>query len=77
MCSDPLDPGGEVRGCSVGGTFSMSDILPLRVASALNVHRGFLEQKTCIFKRVYFGCGGISWGGGRFFSSNAHRLLQV
>ena len=45
MCSDPLDPGGEVRGCSVGCTLCMSDISPLRVAAALNVHRGFPELK--------------------------------
>ena len=29
MCSDPLDPGGEVRGCSAGCTLGMSDISPL------------------------------------------------
>ena len=25
MCSDTLDPGGEVRGCSMGCTIAMSD----------------------------------------------------
>ena len=29
MCSDPLDPGGEVHGCSVGCTLGSSDVLPL------------------------------------------------
>ena len=29
MCSDSLDPGGEVRGCSVCCTLGMSDILTL------------------------------------------------
>ena len=32
MCSGPLDPGGEVRGCSVGCTIGMSDIAPFRAA---------------------------------------------
>ena len=60
MCSDPLDPGGEVRGCSVGCTFGMSDRSPFRVAAALHVHREFPELKPCIFNRVCFGCGGVS-----------------
>ena len=58
MCSDPLDPGGEVCGCSVGCTLGMSDISPLRVYAAWNVHREFPELKKWIFKRVCFGCGG-------------------
>ena len=28
MCSDPVDHGGEVRGCSVGCTIAMSDVSP-------------------------------------------------
>ena len=60
MCSDPLDPGGEVRGCSVGCTLVMSDALPFRAAAALDVHTVFPELKNCIFKRVCFGCGEIS-----------------
>ena len=64
MCSDPLDPGREVRGCSAGCTLGMSDISPFRVAAALDVHREFPELKQCTFKQVCFGCGGISW----FFS---------
>ena len=59
MCSDPLDPGGAVDGCSVGCTLSMSDILALRVAAALNLHMGFLELKKCIFKRVFLGAAGF------------------
>ena len=29
MCSDPVDPGGEVRGCSLGCTIAMSNVSPL------------------------------------------------
>ena len=67
MCSDPLDPGEEVRGCSVGCTLGMSDISPFRVTAALNVHREFPEIKSCIFKRVCFGCGGIPFFLSLFF----------
>ena len=59
MCSDPLDPGGEVRGSSVGCTIGMSDILAIRVAAALDLHRGLLELKICILRQVCFACGGI------------------
>ena len=59
MCSDPYDLGGEVRGCPVGCTLVISDMLALRVAAAWNLHRWFLELKKWIFKRVCFGCGGI------------------
>ena len=60
MCSDPLDSGGEVRGCSVGCTLGMLDVLPFRGAAALDVQKEFPELKNCIIKRVCFGCGGIS-----------------
>ena len=76
MCSDPRDPGGEVRGCSVGCTIGMSDIAPFRAAAALNVHRRFPELIDWISKRVCFGCGGISLFV-RLFFVNAHGLLQV
>ena len=62
MCSDPLDPGREVRGCSAGCTLGMSDISPFRVAAALNVHRqGVSKTKKCIFKRVCIACSLISF----------------
>ena len=60
MRSGALDPGGEVRGCSVGSTLGMSEISPFRVAAALDVHREFPELEKCTFKRVCFGYGGIS-----------------
>ena len=54
MCSDPLDPGEEVRGCSVGCTLGMSDTSPFRVTAALNVHREFPELKKCILNETVF-----------------------
>ena len=72
MCSDPLDPGGDVRDCSVGCTLGMSDISPFRAAAALNVHREFPELKKCIFKRVCSGYGRISGFAFVVFYSNAH-----
>ena len=63
MCSDPLDPGGEVPGCSVGCTLDMSHISPFRVAAALNVHtlREFSELKTafssgCVLGAAFLCC---------------------
>ena len=38
MCSEPLDLGGEVRGCSVGCTLDMSDVSPFRAATAFDAH---------------------------------------
>ena len=46
MCFDPLDPGGEVRGCSVGDTLDMSNTSPFRVAAALHVYREFTVLKN-------------------------------
>ena len=59
MCSDPLDPGGEVRGCSLGCTFGVSDIPPL-VFIAAGRSIGVSELKRNILGRVCFGCGEIS-----------------
>ena len=38
MCSEPLDLGGEVRGCSVGCTLGMSDVSTFHAATAFDVH---------------------------------------
>ena len=43
MFSAPLDPGREVRGCSVSCALGMSYISPFRVAAALNDHMKFPE----------------------------------
>ena len=60
MCSDPLDPGGEVRGCSVGGTIAMSGILPLVfIAAGRTIDREFTELKKCILMGGCCGCGEI------------------
>ena len=54
MCSDPLDPGGEVRGCSAGWTLGMSDVLPFGAAAAFDVQKEFPELKVCFFRRVFW-----------------------
>ena len=61
-----------MRDCSVGCTLGMSDISHFRVAAALKVHREFPNLKKYIFKRVCFGCGGISW---QFRSYGARKIV--
>ena len=46
MRSDTVDPGGEVRSCSVGWTIDMWDIAPLVFIVAAGGSRGFLELKN-------------------------------
>ena len=60
MCSDTLNPGGEVRGCSVGCILDMPEISPFVYIAAASKYMGFLELKKGFFKRGCFGCGGIS-----------------
>ena len=60
MCSDTLDPGGEVRGCSVGCILGMPEISPSVFIAAASRYMEFLELKKCFFKRGCFGCGVIS-----------------
>ena len=50
MCSDTLDPGGEVRGCSVGCILGMPEISPSVLIAAAIRYMGFLELKKCFFK---------------------------
>ena len=61
MCSDPVDPGGEVRSCYVGCRIGIWDIAPLVVIVAAGRYTGFLEQKKCFFKRGVVGGGVIFW----------------
>ena len=64
MCSDILNPGGEVRGCSVGcmlGMLGMSDVSPFVSIAAATRYMGFIKLQKCFFKRACFGCGGIFW----------------
>ena len=75
MCSDPLDPGAEVRGCSVSWTLSMWDIPRFRAASAFNVHREFPEEEKSILGRVCSVCGKIWYFIPCFFLFERTRLL--
>ena len=45
MCSDPLDPGGEVLSSSVDCTIGMWDISPLVFIVAAGGYIGFPELK--------------------------------
>ena len=54
MCSDPLDPGGQVRGCSVGWAIGTWNIEPFRAAAALNVHTVFPKLKKKHFHAGVF-----------------------
>ena len=60
MCSDTLNPGGEVHICSVGCILGMPEIPHFVFIVAASRYMGFLELKKCFFKRGCFGCGGIS-----------------
>ena len=53
MCSDTLDPGGEVQICSVGCILGMSDISRFVFIVAASRYIGFLELKKCFFKRGF------------------------
>ena len=54
MCSDTLDPGGEVRGCSI----AMSDVSPFVWVKLARPYREFPQIK-CFLMWVCVGCGGI------------------
>ena len=60
MCSDTLDPGGEVQICSVGCILGMPEIPPFLFIVAASRCMGFLELKKRFFNRGCLGCGGIS-----------------
>ena len=53
MCSDPLDPGEEVRGCSVGCTIAIS-ISHLMLCSRWQVHRECPELKKMLLEAGVF-----------------------
>ena len=53
MCSDTLDPGGEVRGCSVGCILGMPEISPAVFIAAASKYMGFLELRNA------FSSGGV------------------
>ena len=59
MCSDPADPGGEVRRCSVGCTITMSDVSPFVRIQLAGPYRECPLRKKCFLMWVGVGCGGI------------------
>ena len=54
MCSDSLDPGGKVRGCSVGCTLGMPEISPSVFIAAASKYMVFLELKKMLFQAGVF-----------------------
>ena len=54
MCSDTLDPGGEVRSSSVGYILGMSEISPFVFIVAAGKNIGFLELKKKLFQAGVF-----------------------
>ena len=70
MCSAPVDPGGEVRGCCVGCILGVPEISPfVFIAAKATRYMGFLELKKCFSKRGCFGCGEFFW------CSNWHEIV--
>ena len=59
MCSDTLNPGGEVQICCVGCILDMPEIPRFVFIVAASRYMGFLELKKCSFMRGCLGCGGI------------------
>ena len=60
MCSDALNPGGEVQICSVGCILGMREIPHFAFIVAASSYMGFVELYNCYFKLGCCGCGGIS-----------------
>ena len=54
MCSDTLNPGGEVLGCSVCCILGMPEISPFVFIAAASRYMGFLELNKCIFQAGVF-----------------------
>ena len=55
MCSGTLNPGGEMRGCSVGCMLAMSDVSPFVFTAAATRYMGFykkLKNVSCEYDRV-------------------------
>ena len=60
MCSDTINPGGEVQIRSVGCILGMPEIAHFVFIEAASRYMGFQDLKKFFFKRRCFGCGGIS-----------------
>ena len=54
MCSDTLDPAGEVRGRSVGCVLGMPGISPSVFIAAASKYMVFLELKKMLFQAGVF-----------------------
>ena len=55
MCSDPVHPGEEVRGCSVGCILGMSEVSPFVFIVAADKNMGFykkLKNVSCEYDRL-------------------------
>ena len=55
MCSDTLNPGGDVRGCCVGCILGMSDVSPFVFIAAATGYTGFykkLKNVSCEYDRL-------------------------
>ena len=75
MRSDPLDPDGEMLGCSVGYTIGVSDISASRVLQSRNVPS--VVSRTI---KTQFSSGGVVRSAANlrvFFTSDKHDRRQV
>ena len=59
MCSDPVDPAGEVLSSSVGSTIGMWALVPSVFIVAAGRYIGILELKKGVVKRGCWRCGGF------------------
>ena len=57
MCSDTLNPGGEVRRCCVGCILGMPEISPFVFIAASYQPHGISRAKEMFFHAGVFGCG--------------------
>ena len=63
MCADTLNPGGEVRGSSVGCVLGICQrYRHLCLSQQATRYMGFLELKKSFFKLGCFGCSEFFWG---------------
>ena len=61
MCSDTLNPGGEVRGCSVGCMLGMSDVSPFMFIAASHKVHWIARTKEMFFQAGVIRCGDFFW----------------
>ena len=61
MCSDTLNPGGEVRGCCVGCILGMPEISPFVFNAASYQVPELSRTKEMLFQAGVFGGGEFFW----------------